>query len=294
MITNIHSGEQWNIQIPKETEFYNHTDKEYKKVLIEILKNGKWKQNRTGVKTLSMFQHTMKFPDVGTFFPLLSLKKVHYKAVLGELLWFLEGNTNKFYLKEKYGTSIWAEWGDDKTGELGPIYGSQWVNWNNEGINQLQNIIDTLRTNPDDRRMIVSAWNPGKLSQQALPPCHWGYQFYSEEIGNKRKLNLAFFMRSLDIFLGGPFDIASYATLLMMVAQQTNHEPGDLYLNSGDTHIYEDHIPYVKEILERKTKDIEPELKINKKESLWKYTPEDFNLTNYNTHPNWKNVPIAI
>ena len=298
-IENYHTNEKFqlnkNLTLKTLLEDINDTDFIYRDLLIKILREGKWKQNRTGTKTISIFGEQLRFKNVGEKFPILTTKKIHYKSVLGELLWFLDGKMNKHLLKEKYGVSIWDEWGNDETGELGPVYGAQWNNWNNEGINQLENLIDTLRNDPDDRRMLVTAWNPSKIKDMALPPCHWSYQAYSEILEDgKRKLHLMFNMRSLDVFLGMPFDVASYATLLIMLAQQTDHIPGDLIMNTGDTHLYENHISYVLEQITRTSKDEEPKLIVEKQSTLWDYKPEHFKLINYNTHPNWKNVPVAV
>jgi len=300
----------------------NDTDKEYHKLLIDILKEGIWKENRTGVKTLSIFGPQVKFTDVVNKFPLLTTKKVHLKSIIGELLWFIEGSTDKNRLKEVYGTSIWDEWNAPNpkfNGDMGPIYGNQWVNWEfidekafntqaeiknrsfiipkiKKSINQLQNIIDTLKTNPDDRRMIVSAWHVEQLNEMALPPCHWSYQFYTAQYPNeeKRRLHIKMNIRSWDVFLGGPFNIASYAILLLMMAQEVNMIPGDLIISAGDAHLYENHLEYIFQQLKRDSKGNEPVMLLNKNKGFWKFTPEDFSLINYEAHSNWKNVPIAI
>ena len=280
----------------------NGADAAYHTLMLDILMHGKWKENRTGTRTISLFGPQVRFDNVGEFFPLISSKKVHLKSIIGELLWFLSGNTNKFVLKEKYGVSIWDEWGDDETGEMGPIYGNQWVNWefnNEEGekrsINQLQEIINRLKHDPDDRRMIVSAWHVEQIPGMALPPCHWSYQFYSvlNEEG-KRELSMNMNIRSWDVFLGGPFNIASYAILLQMVAQAVDMIPKDLIINAGDAHLYEDHIDKVVEQLKRDS-PCDPVMTLNPdKKDIFSYLPEDFTLSGYdNPHPNWKNVPIA-
>lgn len=338
MITNKWTGEEFDaefiypfhaINTRKDgTIALNATDYEYHNLIIKILSEGLWKQNRTGVKTLSIFGPQVTFKDVGEKFPLLTTKKIHLKSVIGELLWFLSGSTNKHELKEKYGTSIWDEWGDDETGELGPIYGHQWVNWEyekvhgitsydasgpvdkekgekefdiyhvskKESINQLQNIINTLKTNPDDRRMIVSAWHVDQIKDMALPPCHWSYQFYTNQYPNeeKRRLHIKMNIRSWDIFLGGPFNIASYALLLLMMAQEVDMLPGDLIISAGDVHIYENHLEYITKQLNRESKGSVPKMEINKTKGFWDFEPSDFNLTGYDPHPNWKNVPVAI
>ena len=311
MITNKYTEEKFDIN--PFLSSLNDTDEEYHHLLSKILEEGLWKQNRTGIKTLSIFGPQVTFSDVGENFPLLTTKKVHMKSITGELLWFLSGSTNKHELKEKYGCSIWDEWGDDETGELGPIYGHQWVNWKDYKtrwvnalsgpgmnvpvyINQIQNIIDTLKTNPDDRRMIVSAWNVAEIPEMALPPCHWSFQFYTNQIPGeeKRRLHIIENQRSVDTFLGLPFNIASYALLLMMVAQQVDMIPGNLIMNLGDTHIYEDHLKYVTEQLSRNSKGNSPTVVIDKQKDIWSYKPEHFHLEGYTPHPNWKNIPVAV
>lgn len=292
----------------------NSVDYQYHSLIEKILEEGLWKQNRTGVKTLSIFGPQVQFDYVGSSFPLLTTKKIHLKSVIGELLWFLSGSTNKHVLKEKYGTSIWDEWGDDETGELGPIYGHQWVNWtywkkeaikiNDDvhmsvqfySVNQIQNIIDTLKINPDDRRMIVSAWHVDQIPDMALPPCHWSYQFYSNQypLNEKRTLHLKMHIRSWDIFLGGPFNIASYAILLLMMAQDVDMYPGTLTISAGDVHIYENHLEYIYKQLSRNSKSAPPELELNKNKGFWEFEPNDFELKGYDPHPNWKNVPVAV
>ena len=203
--------------------------------------------------------------------------------------------------------------GDDETGELGPVYGHQWVNWSYfdyeatsrttgdkygefKSINQLQNIIGTLKTNPDDRRMIVSAWHVEQIKDMALPPCHWSYQWESRIYPgeSRRRLNLKMNIRSWDIFLGGPFNIASYALMLLMMAQEVNMIPGDLIISAGDVHIYENHLDYIYKQLERNPNGPLPLLKINPDKGFWDFEPEDFTLTDYDPHPNWKNVPVAV
>ena len=292
----------------------NIIDLEYHSLIEKILKEGIWKENRTGVKTLSIFGPQIVFKNVGKNFPLITTKKVHLKSIIGELLWFLSGSTNTHELRDKYGVTIWDEWGDDETGELGPVYGHQWVNWTywkydpigykphlisghlkENSINQLQNIIDTLKTNPDDRRMIVSAWNVAEIDQMALPPCHWSYQFYSVKYPNeeKRRLNLLWNQRSVDVGLGLPFNIASYALLLIMIAQQVDMIPGDIIGNLGDTHIYENHINKLLKQLSRDSKGNIPKMIIKKQKDLWSYAPEHFSIKNYNPHPNIK-MPVAI
>lgn len=308
MIKNIFHGDEFPVDdellVGEPPMGLNETDYAYHSLLIEIMKTGIWKENRTGVKTLSIFGPQVEFYNVGEKFPLLTTKKIHLKSVIGELLWFLSGSTNKHVLKEKYGTSIWDEWGDDETGELGPVYGHQWVNWQYQGrgegniksINQIQNVIDTLKTNPDDRRMIVSAWNVPAIPEMALPPCHWSYQFDTRQYpgDDRRTLNLKMNIRSWDIFLGGPFNISSYAILLLMVAQEVNMIPGNLYISAGDVHIYENHLEYIYKQLKRTSTGQEPLMVLNKNKGFWEFEPSDFELKNYDPHPNWKNVPVAV
>lgn len=317
MIKNKWTGEEFPVYYNPSIEGkkLNDADKTYHELIIKILEEGIWKENRTGIKTLSIFGPQVEFKNIAEKFPLLTTKKIHLKSVIGELLWFLSGSTNKFELKEKYGTSIWDEWGNDETGEMGPIYGNQWVNWTYHeletaedvgpdlcrasfnSINQLQNIIDTLKTNPDDRRMIVSAWHVEQISQMALPPCHWSYQFDTRQYPgeDKRRLNIKMNIRSWDIFLGGPFNIASYAILLLMMAQEVDMIPGNLTISAGDVHIYENHLEYIYKQLERQSKGDEPIMKINPEKGFWDFEGiGDFFLDNYDPHPNWKNVPVAV
>ena len=318
MITNKWTGEEFAADFIFPLGGHNETDYEYHQLLVKILHEGLWKENRTGVKTLSIFGPQVQFKNVAEKFPLLTTKKVHLKSIIGELLWFLSGSTNKHVLKEKYGVSIWDEWGDDETGELGPVYGHQWVNWGYMGfdtieqtingeksphklwtrksINQIQNLIDTLKTNPDDRRMIVSAWHVDQIPQMALPPCHWSFQCDTRKYPNteKRVLNLKMNIRSWDIFLGGPFNIASYALLLLMLAKEVDMIPGDLTISAGDVHIYENHLEYIYKQLNRNSKFRPPLMNVNPYKKFWDYELDDFTLDNYDPHPNWKNVPVAI
>lgn len=288
----------------------NDADETYHNLFLDILTKGAWKENRTGTRTLSLFGPQLVF-DLNNGFPLISTKKIHWKSIVGELLWFLSGSTNKHELKEKYGVSIWDEWGDDKTGELGPVYGKQWVEWETgdifhyEGpngqiidepitINQIQKLVDKLKTNPDDRRLIVSAWNVAQIDQMALPPCHWSFQCYTSlDEQNRRELSMIMNIRSWDTFLGGPFNIAEYALLLMMLAQQTDMIPRKLIINAGDAHIYEDHIPYIIEQLKRNSESIAT-VELIKAPNIFSYSPKDIILSGYKAHPNWKNVPVAV
>ena len=321
MITNKWTGEEFPADFI--FPFYkvgqsglNPTDFEYHNLIVKILHEGVWKTNRTGVKTISIFGPQVEFHDVANRFPLLTTKRVHLKSVIGELLWFLEGSTDKTVLKEKYGVSIWDEWDAPHpkfNGDMGPIYGHQWVAWKDYKtrwvdavsgpgmavplyINQLQQTIDKLKNNPDDRRLIVSAWNVAELDEMALAPCHWSYQWESRQYPgeDRRRLNIKMNIRSWDIFLGGPFNIASYAVLLLMMAQEVNMIPGDLIISAGDVHIYENHLEYIYKQLQRESKTDEPIMKLNPNKGFWDFVPEDFTLENYDAHPNWKNVPVAI
>jgi len=304
MIKNIFTNEEFFVN-PADKFYFNETDKEYHLLLEKILREGVWKQNRTGIKTISIFGPQVIFKNIGEKFPLLTTKKIFTKSVIGELLWFLSGSTDKKVLQEKYHTTIWDEWNSPNPkfpGDMGPIYGSQWINWQyyDDGeikfINQLENIINTLKKNPDDRRMIVTAWAPHAIPEMALPPCHWSYQFYSVLYpgDNKRTLHIIENQRSVDVFLGLPFNIASYALLLMMIAQEVDMKPGNLIMNLGDTHIYENHLEYVYKQLERISKNNEPIMELNKNKGFWDFEIDDFNLKNYDAHPNWKGIPIAV
>lgn len=248
--------------------------KQYLDMLRYVLENGVDKMDRTGVGTRSVFGQQMRF-DLSRGFPLMTTKKMHLKSIIHELLWFIKGDTNVKYLQDN-GVRIWNEWADEN-GDLGPIYGSQWRNWNGEGIDQLAQVVDKLKNNPNDRRMIVSAWNVSKIPEMHLPPCHMMFQFY---VANG-KLSCMLYQRSCDMFLGVPFNIASYALLTMMLAQVCNLEPGEFVHTLGDTHIYHNHFEQVKEQLRREplplpTMGLNPQVKdIND----FKY--EDFTLENY-------------
>ena len=325
-------------------------DNTYHNLLEDILKNGVEKEDRTTTGTLSVFgrqiRHNMK-----EGFPILTTKKLHWKSIVHELLWFLKGDTNIKYLKDN-GVRIWDEWGDEN-GEVGPLYGKQWTKWEltnkkkvlfvDKGlsteysisyINQIQNVVDLLKTDPDSRRNIVSAWNVGELGQMKLPPCHYGFQLYTTELtleeriilwlGDieddnhtithlqldslripKRKISLMWNQRSVDTFLGLPFNIASYGLLLSIFAAHTNMIPDELIGNLGDCHIYNNHIGYVEEqVCRDSTKFNLPTISINSfdvsnegtpiKRSVFEYEYENFHLTNYNSYPNWRNVPISV
>ncbi|MBR1605007.1 MAG: thymidylate synthase [Alphaproteobacteria bacterium] len=252
--------------------------KQYLDLLQDILDNGVDKGDRTGTGTRSVFGRQMRF-DLSEGFPLLTTKKVHLKSIIYELLWFLKGDTNVRYLQE-HGVRIWNEWADEN-GDLGPVYGAQWRNWNNEGIDQIKNLIETLKKNPNDRRMIVTAWNPSQVPNMALPPCHMMFQFY---VANN-KLSCMLYQRSCDMFLGVPFNIASYALLTMMVAHVCGFELGEFVHTLGDTHIYKNHFEQVKEQLSREPRAL-PQMLIKRKvDSIDDFQYEDFELINYDPWP---------
>lgn len=258
--------------------------KQYKKLLRELLEEGTPKSDRTGTGTLSKFGYQMRF-DLSEGFPLLTTKKLHLKSIIYELLWFLRGDTNVKYLQEN-GVRIWNEWAD-ANGDLGPIYGKQWVAWekkNGETVNQIANAIDTIRNNPDSRRIIVNAWNAGQLSEMALTPCHALFQFYVAD----GKLSCQLYQRSADVFLGVPFNIASYALLTMMTAQVCELQPGEFIHSFGDVHLYSNHIEQAKLQLTRTERPL-PTLKINPEvKDIFGFQYEDFTLENYNPHPHIK------
>ena len=259
----------------------NKAMKQYQDLLRHILATGREKGDRTGTGTISTFGYQMRF-DLREGFPLLTTKKLHLKSIIYELLWFLRGDTNVQYLQE-HGVRIWNEWARED-GDLGPIYGYQWRSWPDyQGghIDQIQQIIDQLRRDPDSRRMLVSAWNVAQLDQMALAPCHCLMQFYVAE----GRLSLQLYQRSADVFLGVPFNIASYALLLMMIAQVTGLEVGDFVHTFGDVHIYRDHLGQVELQLERTPKTL-PQMKLNPQiRELEDFTYEDFELVGYEPYP---------
>ncbi len=270
--------------------------KAYKQLLQHILDNGYRKEDRTGTGTTSVFGYQMRF-NLQEGFPLVTTKKIHLKSIIYELLWFLKGDTNIHYLTEN-GVRIWNEWADEN-GELGPVYGHQWRNWNSEGIDQIQEIINTLKNNPDSRRMVVSAWNPSVMpdtsksfsenvanGKAALPPCHALFQFYVVD----NKLSCQLYQRSADVFLGVPFNIASYALLTMMIAQVCELQLGDFVHTFGDVHIYNNHIEQVKLQLTREPRPL-PIMKLNPNvKDIFSFTYEDFILEGYDPHPIIKGV----
>lgn len=257
---------------------------QYKELLNRILNEGIEKHDRTGTGTVSVFGHQMRF-NLTDGFPLLTTKKLHIKSIIYELLWFLNGDTNVKYLQDN-GVRIWNEWADSD-GNLGNIYGCQWRSWlgyDGETIDQIAEAVETIKKNPDSRRIIVSAWNVGDLQNMALPPCHTFFQFY---VGNGR-LSLQMYQRSADVFLGVPFNIASYALLLQMMSQITNLQAGEFVHTLGDAHIYLNHLPQVREQLTRNLQPL-PQMKINKGvKDIFSFQYSDFELTNYNPHPHIK------
>ncbi|MGY0565975.1 thymidylate synthase [Bacillus safensis] len=258
--------------------------KQYKELCRHVLQHGDEKGDRTGTGTISTFGYQMRF-DLQEGFPLLTTKKLHLKSIIHELLWFLKGDTNVKYLQEN-GVRIWNEWADEN-GELGRVYGAQWRSWESgdgETVDQIAKLIHDIEHNPNSRRLIVSAWNPGEIDQMALPPCHCLFQFYV----SKGKLSCQLYQRSADIFLGVPFNIASYALLTMMIAKVTNLEPGEFIHTLGDAHIYQNHLPQVKMQLEREERTL-PTLRITRDvKSIFDFTFDDFVLENYDPHPHIK------
>lgn len=261
--------------------------KQYHDLLQRVINEGTEKNDRTGTGTMSVFGHQMRF-DLSEGFPMLTTKKLHLKSIVYELLWFLNGDTNVKYLQD-HGVRIWNEWADSD-GDLGHIYGYQWRSWpdyNGGHIDQISEVVNTIKNNPDSRRMIVSAWNVADLNNMNLPPCHAFFQFY---VANG-KLSLQLYQRSADIFLGVPFNIASYALLLKMMAQVTNLEVGEFVHTLGDAHIYTNHLEQVKLQLTRDFRPL-PQLKINPdKHSIFDFEFEDFEVIGYDPHPH---IPGAV
>jgi thymidylate synthase len=277
--------------------------KQYHDLVKHVLENGTQKGDRTGTGTKSVFGYQMRF-DLSEGFPMVTTKKLHLKSIVYELLWFLKGDTNINYLTEN-GVRIWNAWAD-KNGDLGPVYGQQWRNWNSDEIDQIKEVIDTLKTNPNSRRMLVSAWNPSVLpdtsksfdenvanGKAALPPCHAFFQFYvsppDQSKGEKKaKLSLQLYQRSADIFLGVPFNIASYALFTMMVAQVCGYEAGEFIHTFGDAHIYSNHIEQMELQISRDPKPL-PKMVINPEiKDIFDFKFEDFSLENYDPHPHIK------
>ena len=273
--------------------------KQYHELVKHVLETGTFKGDRTGTGTKSVFGYQMRF-DLSEGFPMVTTKKLHLKSIIYELLWFLKGDTNVGYLQEN-GVKIWDEWADEK-GDLGPVYGRQWRNWNNEEIDQITELIAALKTNPNSRRLLISAWNPSVLpdttksfaenvanGKVALPPCHAFFQFY---VANG-KLSCQLYQRSADIFLGVPFNIASYALLTLMIAQVCKLEAGEFIHTFGDAHIYSNHIEQVELQLSRELRTL-PTLKLNPTiTNIFDFTFDDFTLEGYDPHPHIKGV-VAV
>lgn len=263
--------------------------KQYLDLMSDILETGAKKTDRTGTGTLSVFGRQLRF-ELSEGFPLITTKKLHLRSIIHELLWFLKGDTNIKYLKDN-GVSIWDEWADEN-GDLGPVYGHQWRSWpapDGRSIDQITQVINQIKQKPDSRRHIVTAWNPAEVDKMALPPCHALFQFYVAD----GKLSCQLYQRSADYFLGVPFNIASYALLTYMFAQQCDLLPGEFVWTGGDVHLYSNHIEQAKQQLERKPFAL-PQLNIRRKaESIFDYVFEDFEILNYQAHPSIK-APIAV
>lgn len=262
---------------------------QYLDLLAKILDEGTDRGDRTGTGTRSIFGHQMRF-DLAEGFPVMTTKKLHLRSIIHELLWFLAGDTNIRYLNEN-GVKIWDDWADEN-GELGPVYGYQWRSWpapDGRSIDQIEKLLEMIRTSPESRRLIVSAWNPALVEEMALPPCHSLFQFY---VANG-KLSCQLYQRSADVFLGVPFNIASYALLTLMVAQVTGLKPGDFVHTLGDAHLYSNHFEQAREQLTRKPRPL-PQMKINPDVTdLFAFKYEDFELTGYDPHPHIA-APIAV
>lgn len=262
---------------------------QYLDLLQHVLDNGITRGDRTGTGTKSVFGYQMRF-DLSADFPVLTTKKLHLRSIIHELLWFLQGETNVGYLNDN-GVTIWDEWADEN-GDLGPVYGSQWRSWptqNGETIDQIHNLIESLQNNPNSRRHIVTAWNPAEVDNMALPPCHCLFQFYLAE----NRLSCQLYQRSADIFLGVPFNIASYALLTQMIAHTYGFECGDFVHTLGDAHLYLNHVEQANLQLSREPRDL-PQMVIKRKaDSIFDYVYDDFALENYDPHPRIK-APIAV
>ncbi|AEM70977.1 Thymidylate synthase [Allomuricauda ruestringensis DSM 13258] len=273
--------------------------KQYHDLLKHVLEHGNQKGDRTGTGTLSVFGYQMRF-DLSEGFPMVTTKKLHLKSIVHELLWFLKGDTNVAYLQEN-GVRIWNEWADEN-GDLGPVYGHQWRNWNSEEIDQIKDVVETLKNNPNSRRMLVSAWNPSVMpdtsvsfsenvanGKAALPPCHAFFQFYVAD----GKLSCQLYQRSADIFLGVPFNIASYALFTLMMAQVCGYQPGEFIHTFGDAHIYNNHMEQVELQLSRNPRPL-PTMQLNPEvKDIFSFTFDDFELQNYDPHPHIKGV-VAV
>ena len=262
----------------------------YLDLLRHVLDHGTFKADRTGTGTWSIFGAQTRYP-LADGFPLVTTKKVHLKSIVYELLWFIRGETNVRWLQQ-HGVTIWDEWANKETGDLGRVYGAQWTDWRSSdgrSIHQLRDVVSQIRSNPDSRRLIVSAWNPGELHQMALPPCHAFFQFYVSE----GRLSCQLYQRSADLFLGVPFNIASYALLTLMVAQVTGLRPGEFIHTLGDAHIYSNHVDQVRTQLAREPRPL-PRLQLNpERRELEEFVYEDFQLLGYDPHPPIK-APVAV
>ena len=262
---------------------------QYLDLMRQVLDRGARKTDRTGTGTLSVFGHQMRF-DLADGFPLVTTKKLHLKSIIHELIWFLSGDTNIAYLKAN-GVSIWDDWADE-AGDLGPVYGAQWRSWptgDGGSIDQIRQVVEQIQRNPDSRRLIVSAWNPAEVDKMALPPCHCLFQFYVAD----GRLSCQLYQRSADIFLGLPFNIASYGLLTLMMAQVTGLKPGELVLSLGDAHLYANHIEQARLQLERKPRSL-PTMRLNPEvNSIFDFVYEDFRLEGYEPHPHIK-APVAV
>lgn len=262
---------------------------QYHDLMTRILNEGVKKEDRTGTGTVSVFGHQMRF-DLANSFPCLTTKKLHLRSIIHELLWFLQGDTNIKYLKENK-VRIWDEWADEE-GNLGPVYGHQWRSWptaDGGKVDQIANLIEQIKTNPDSRRLIVSAWNVADVEKMALPPCHLLFQFYVAE----GKLSCQLYQRSADVFLGVPFNIASYALLTLMIAQVCDLQPGEFVHTLGDAHLYSNHIEQANLQISREFKEL-PQMKLNPEvKSIFDFTIDDFELTGYDPHPHIKGV-VAV
>ncbi|HEV2530598.1 thymidylate synthase [Phenylobacterium sp.] len=274
--------------VPSYQAALDHPERQYLNLLADILENGVKRGDRTGTGTLGVFGRQMRF-DLAQGFPLLTTKKLHRKSIILELLWFLRGDTNVRWLQER-GVSIWNEWADP-TGELGPVYGKQWRSWtapDGRVIDQIAAVVQSLKTNPNSRRHIVSAWNPADVDDMALPPCHCLFQFFVAE----GKLSCQLYQRSADVFLGVPFNIASYALLTLMVAKVTGLEPGEFVHTLGDAHLYVNHLDQARLQLSREPLPL-PTLQVADRDDLFAFEYEDFQLEGYRPHPSIA-APIAV
>ena len=271
----------------------DHPERQYLALLADILENGAQRGDRTGTGTLGVFGRQMRF-DLARGFPLLTTKKLHRKSIILELLWFLRGDTNVRWLQER-GVSIWDEWADE-TGQLGPVYGKQWRSWvapDGRVIDQIAGVVQSLKANPDSRRHIVSAWNPAEVEDMALPPCHCLFQFFvAPDKDGVKRLSCQLYQRSADVFLGVPFNIASYALLTLMMAKVTGYQPGEFVHTLGDAHLYMNHLEQARLQLEREPFPL-PRLVLADKSDLFDFAYEDFKLEGYQAHPSIA-APIAV